>query len=131
MFRTRGRIYHRDLEIKFEEASEREGVLQCEVINTTDRIHCKHWNKNRDSMTERGKQHYLKIQSAQSFTDVSIQLGVLIGIIKTMFGNCRSKSMFILSFLEYLPELIGILRCQPKLVSRAIMRCVPLCSRLT
>ena len=80
-------------------------------------------------MTKRGKQHYLKIQSAQSFAEVSIQLGVLIGIIKTMFGNCSSKSMFILSFLEYLPELVGILRHQPKLhVSRAITRCAPLFS---
>ena len=123
MCKTRGRIYHRDLEIKFEEAAKCQGVLQCEVINVERKIISKHWNKNAERVREQARQHYFKIQDAHSFSDESTQLGVLMGTIKTMLSNCSDTYLFVVSFLEFLPELMFVLHYRSGMISRCLMRC--------
>ena len=125
MFKTRGRLYHADLEIKFEQASKTQSVLQCEIINNGVNMVCKHWNKNVEAVRTNHTQHFLKIQNAHSFTDPSTQLGVLIGALKTMAKNCSNLVLFVVSFLEYLPELLFVLDFKAKMISRSVLRCVP------
>ena len=125
MFKQRGRLYHADLEIKFEEASHKQGVLQCEIFNTGETMFCKHWNKNLEAINGYNMQHYLKIQHAFSFSDTSTQLGVLIGTLKTMDKNCSNLILFVISFLELLPELLYVLRYSAASITRSILRCVP------
>ena len=124
LFKTQGRIYHQDLEIKFEDADAIQGVLQCHIINTGDALHCKHWNKNAEQVRRESSQYLFKIQHAHSFTATGVQLGVMIRLFKTMRKNCSSIEMFVFSFLELCPELLHVLQHPTKLVSRAILRCI-------